>query len=249
MSDDWNFYFCNIDDNCASILVNLGIAGSIPNVDLPLMGCVRLQMNSPYENGMTSRDEYNILNEIEETLERELIHNGSKYVGRCTSNSCQEFFFYHSPTPEWFNYVDNAMSSFPDYRYVVNIREDIDGSIYHSFLYPSQTDFQSINNRKVCKILDDNGDRMDEQREIQHWIYFNNESICHAFVAEIIQRNFTIKYRCEPNSAEDRDRYSVCISRMDIPSFENIDNVTLPLFHLAIEHDGKYDGWECAIVR
>ena len=34
---------------------------------------------------------------------------------------------------------------------------------------------------------------------------------------------------------------------MDIPSYESIDGVTLPLSEAASRHGGHYDGWECPV--
>ncbi len=247
MSDEWNFYFCNIDDKFASISVDLGIADSIPIETLPFMAYIRLKMNLPDDNGMSSRDEGNVLNAIEEALNQELIRDENKYVGRCTNNSYRDFFFYITKNLGWNESVAKIMSSFPNYQYTSNVKSDKDWSLYRSFLYPSPADRQSIENRKVCMVLEENGDIMSEPREIEHWAYFPDRSNHNSFITAAMQLGFTVSSQDESNPV-DRLKYSVCVRRLDIPSFENIDNVALPLFHLAIKYNGVYDGWGSPII-
>jgi uncharacterized protein (TIGR01619 family) len=248
MSDNWNFYFCNVEDEFASILLDLGIVDSIPIAELSLVGCIRVYLNSRSDDGNTSSANWDDIDPIETALEDKFTLDRTQYVGRISTSSYRDFYFYLTNAEHFFASVADIMSAFPIYRYTVNASEDREWDLYRSFLYPSPAERQSIENRKVCMALENNGDLMTEMREIEHWIYFKNESSYHAFIAESIQRGFTINSQSEPNLKEGRDRYSVCIAKMDIPSFQNIDNVTLPLFYLALEHDGQYDGWGCAVI-
>jgi len=45
------------------------------------------------------------------------------------------------------------------------------------------------------------------------------------------------------------EELGVRIYRADLPSFENIDEVTHPLVKLAAEYGGEYDGRESAVVQ
>ena len=55
------------------------------------------------------------------------------------------------------------------------------------------------------------------------------------------------KLRDRAVSGEGSLRHGVRVSRSDISSYDNIDDVTLPLFEAAANHGGQYDGWECPV--
>jgi hypothetical protein len=248
MSDEWNFYFCNIDDKFASIFVDLGIIDSTPIDTLPFMAYIRLKMNLPNDNGVSSREEYDAIDQIEEALNAKFTVDLSQYVGRCTTDSYRDFFFYISKPKDWMQSVTDLMLSFPDYQYTADIREEKDWSTYRLFLYPDKAARQSIDNRRICLLLEENGDLMNEAREIEHWAYFTDEHSRSEFVSEVIQLGFSIG-SLEVSDIKDTMKYSARFCRDDIPSFMNIDNVTLPLFYLAINNNGYYDGWGTAIIK
>jgi regulator of RNase E activity RraB len=249
MSDDWNFYFCNVEDEFASILLDLGIVDSIPIAELPLVGCIRIYLNSTSDDGKTSSADWEAIDPIETELEDRFALDNTQYVGRVSTSSYRDFYFYLADAESFSASIVDIMFAFPTYRYTVNYSEDREWDLYRSFLYPSPAERQSIENRKVCMALENTGDLMTEPRSIEHWVYFTNQSSCQAFIVDAMERGFTINSQSEPNLEEERDRYSVCIAKIDIPSFQHIDAITLPLFHLAIEHNGQYDGWGCAVVK
>jgi hypothetical protein len=44
------------------------------------------------------------------------------------------------------------------------------------------------------------------------------------------------------------DQYGVRLYRVDVPARDSIDDITAPLFQLAAELGGEYDGWETQVV-
>jgi hypothetical protein len=247
MRDNWDFYFCNIEGEFASILLDLGLVDSTPIAELSSVGYVRIDVNPPPDR-QHSTDGWEEIEPIETALEDRFAVDNSRYVARISTSSYREFYFY-IPTDRYFREaVAEIMAGFPAHRYTVNIVEDGEWDFYRSFLYPAPAEQQSIENRKVCVALEQNGDLLTEPREIEQWVYFANESSCQAFGAEASQCGWQLDYDSDRNAASEPDRYSVRIATIDVPSFDNIDNVTLPVFRLAIEHEGIYDGWGCAVI-
>jgi regulator of RNase E activity RraB len=246
MTDNWDFYFLHVDDKAASIFVDLGAITSAPNSNLPYMAYVRLNMKSPRADGLSSQEEYDSLKAIEDALEHQLVGEETGYIGRCTTNSCRDFFFYVAKPSDWQSRVAQCMRTFPNYTYDADTREDVQWSTYRSYLYPSEIDRQSIENRRVCDSLERHGDKLQIAREIDHWTYFANVDSRDAFVTEIAKLGFAVRSLSE--SSGDR-RYCAQLWRADIPSLDAIDRVTLPLFDLAVKHGGEYDGWESIVVK
>lgn len=96
MTNDWDFYALRVDGQPASIFVDLGVEPEAPMSSHPHMAYVRLYMNQPRPDGLSSRDEYDALIDIEKALESKLCNDQVGYVGRNTSGGCRDFYFYAS---------------------------------------------------------------------------------------------------------------------------------------------------------
>lgn len=246
MTKDWDFYPLLVDDRPASIYVDLGAIANAPNADLPYMAYVNLNMNAPRGDGLSSREEFDTLILIEDALRKNLVESGTDYVGRCTTNSCRDFYFYTAHPQDWGRRVAASLCSFPSYTYDADTNEDQGWSTYLSYLYPSDRDRRGIENRRVCEALERHGDKLVEGREIDHWIHFSNAASRDAFIDGAIKLGFAVRVSSEPD--EDSDRYTAQVWRTDVPSFGKIDSVTDPLFNLAAKYGGDYDGWESVVV-
>jgi regulator of RNase E activity RraB len=96
--------------------------------------------------------------------------------------------------------------------------------------------------------LQNHGDKLEVARDIDHWVYFADVLDRDAFVVAASERGFAVRSLSESPSSDDR-RYCVQLWRSDTPSFDAIDDIAMPLFDLAIKHNGDYDGWESIVVK
>lgn len=246
MTNNWDFYRLRVDDNPASIFVDLGIHKFAPKHDFPFAAYIRLRMNFPRPDGLSSQDEFDILAKIEDTLTSKLTGEFVDYVGRCTTNSCRDYYFYLESDEDWEAKVISCMKPFSEYSFEFGSREDKNWSTYFSYLYPSDKDLHKIKNMRVCEALENNGDKLLVAREIDHWSYFANEEKMKSYVEEALQLGFKLRNLDVSNKGE--LRYGARVWRMDIPDFDSIDEITLPLYEATLGFDGKYDGWECEVV-
>ena len=246
MTDKWDFYFSRVDDRPASIYVDLGAYDSAPNPKLPHMAHVRLHMREARDDGLSSQTEFDALIAIEDALTAALVNEETGYLGRCTANSCRDFFFYVSQAQDWSSRVAACMRSFGDYRYETSTREEPGWATYFSFLHPSDTELQSIGNRNVCEALEQKWDKLSEPREIDHWAYFVDAESLNAYVVEARQLGFKVREIRAPDDT--CERHCAQLWRLDAPAFDSIDEITRPLFDLAARHGGEYDGWETFVV-
>jgi regulator of RNase E activity RraB len=245
MTDSWDFYALRVDGEPASIFVDLGIRPHAPLSSHPHMAYVRLHMNRPRPDGLSSKEEFDALIDIEKAIEANLCSDEVGYVGRSTSGGYRDFYFYAVTASDWQRRVDGTLSEFKHYKYETGTREDADWSTYLNFLLPGKLDRQRIENRRVCEALERHGDNLTVEREIDHWCYFQSAEAVQAFMAEVSVQGFRVRNR--PVGDEGALRFGVQIWRVDTPSYSNIDDVTLPLFEAASRHEGQYDGWECPV--
>ncbi len=54
MSDNWEMYFTNVDDEPAAMLVDLGAAETAPDPERPMLLWACLYLQSPTEEGFAS---------------------------------------------------------------------------------------------------------------------------------------------------------------------------------------------------
>jgi uncharacterized protein (TIGR01619 family) len=247
MSNDWDFYSCRVDDEPASIFVDLGIRRDVPLGNRQYMAFVRLFMRAPRPDGLSSQEEFEELIRLEDQVTAALAaHDVATYVGRNTSGGCRDFYFYVSDPGSFTQRVSAALADFPEYKYEVGSRLDKDWTTYFEFLYPSPEDMERIQNRRVCESLQKNGDALSEPREIDHWAYFPDEDSRARFLIAIEPLGFKVR---ELKRWDDDDRaFGIQFFRVDLPSFEAIDSVTLPLHRAAIVAGGDYDGWETQVI-
>lgn len=247
MSGDWDFYLCRVDGEPASIFVDLGLARGAPLNGRPHMAYVRVYMRSPRPDGLSSPEEFDTLVRLENSLTSTLTGgNATSYVGRNTSGGCRDFYFYTEDPSDWTPRVSKALADFDQYEYEAGSRPDSEWKTYLDFLYPSPDDMQRIQNRRVCEALQINGDALSEPREIDHWAYFPTEDSRTQFLNMINSQGFTV--RALRRSEDSENPYGVRFFRVDLPSFETIDDLTLPLHRAAIAAGGDYDGWETRVV-
>ena len=246
MTEDWDFYPLRVEGKPASIFVDLGIAEAAPLAHLPHMAHVRVYMNDPRPDGLSSREEYDALVRVEDALEKALCNEGVGYVGRCTSNGCRDLYFYVADPQAWGDKVQQAMGGLQDkYEFAAGARLDADWSAYFNFLTPGAADRQGMENRKVCRALEEHGDPLTLAREIDHWAYFSREEDLRAYLNEVTALGFQL--RATSSDGEGERPHGAQVWRIDVPSYEQIDGITMPLFEAAQRHHGDYDGWECPV--
>jgi uncharacterized protein (TIGR01619 family) len=242
--EEWEFYFSKVDDIIGSFYVDLGLLEIAPIKDKPNLVTVSLKMNHPDEDGLSTEEEFDKLIEIEERLQEfiEEKHN-SIYVGRLTSNKCRDYYFYFGDTTLYDKTISEALVAFPSYSYEFEIIEDKEWETYLEFLYPTPIQFQIIQNRKVIDQLEENGDTLTKERQVDHWIYFQKKEDRERFLTKIKDNGFQIINQGVGKKSSGLP-YSLQIARVDKVDIDSANEYILFLWELAGECNGNYDGWE-----
>lgn len=245
MSDDWDFFPLRVDDQPASIFVDLGIRKQAPLKSHPTMAWLRVLMLRPREDGLSSQDEFSDLVALEDKVTSRIVRDGtSLFVGRNTSSGNRDFYFYTNDSSGFDIAAREGMRDFPAYKYETGARADQDWSTYFEFLHPSERSMQLIMNRRVREHLEKNGDNPNNERQIDHMVLLPTLEAQSAFACDVAGEGFSIdSVSGMPN---DDGQFSVEFSRTDRPA--QIDDVVLSLFDRATDLGGIYDGWGCLIA-
>lgn len=247
LAEDWDFYLCEVSGKWASMYLDLNRAGQAPDPTRTVLAFVRLSMLAPRPDGLSSAEEFDRLVAIEEALVP-TIQNATDgtYVGRCTTNSSRDYFFYVAERTGFDQAVAEAAREFPEYRYEIISGDEPQWETYFNYLFPAPTDRQRILNRRVCESLVKHGDALTEPRPTAHWSYFDSVANRDAFVAEVQQLGFVQCGSIDPSDTQ--PRHGVQIIRDDIPARDKIDDITLRVLDATNRHGGEYDGWETKVL-
>jgi uncharacterized protein DUF695/regulator of ribonuclease activity B len=245
MSDDWDYFFLRVDDQAASIFVDLGIRSAAPVRSHPMMGYLRVVMRRPREDGLSSQEEFDDLIALEDRVTARIVRDGTAiYVGRNTSGGNRDFFFYAADPARFENTARTAMRDFAGYKYEMGVTEDRAWQTYFDFLYPSDADLQRIKNRRVCEQLEKHGDNVGNEREIDHFAYFPSPAARAAFADFVRAEGFAIASSADKPNAD--GQFGMQFSRVDQPA--RIDEIVTSLLRKVTELGGEYDGWGCGVT-
>ena len=194
MTDNWDSYLCEVDGRPASILVDLGAVAHAPAPDFPCLGYVTITLRDPDENGFPRREEFEALSALEDALEASLTANrAAVHIGRCITDGRYELVFYTTGVEDWNSRVAAAMESLPSYEWEAGAHYEPDWDSYLGFLFPGEQDLLIIQNRRLCRQLEEQGDSLDKPRLITHWLDFSGAEAGRAFCRAALERGFQVE--------------------------------------------------------
>lgn len=248
MQEYWELYMKTIDGAIASVLFNAGISAELPSEDKFYVGFIKLAMKAPNDRGLIGEEEEAQLSFIEDKIEMEsLRYRIGNYVGKIVSNGEMTLIYYLKHDFEWPDVVKTAMGVFPDYEYTSGSKMDGDWEVYHKLLFPTATQWQIIQNHKVCDHLKSQGDSLHLPRAIEHKSYFETTEKRSEFVSTIESEGFKVKELMDAN--DNTPMVGISFYRQDKPFYYDIDTLTLHLIELTYQCEGQYDGWETSVVK
>lgn len=245
VAEDWGNYFCHVESKPASIRLNLALKAVAPIGEYKYRTNFSVLLQNPDEQGFTTREEFPTICEIEDDLLEALTPKGALVVGALKTDGMFDLYFYSKQTDNYESIINKVMQKFGDYKYMVNIAEDAGWDDYSNFLYPSDYEYQSIQNQRVIMNLEKHGDKSEKKRPVDHWLYFASEEGRIQFVDEVSKLGYTI---AGIEKLEDKENpYQLHILRHDTTIWRDVNKHVWELITLAQPLGGAYDGWGCPI--
>jgi regulator of RNase E activity RraB len=250
LSDEWDFYFARVNDAVSSIFVDLGIRPDAPIEKRPWLLWVWVEMQSARPDGLSSNDEAPKLNEIGEALDATISAGcDGQLVGRVTGNGRREFYFYAAEPGELDTATANAMQRFGTYRFETGSGFQPDWDQYLNLLYPSESNLERMQNRRLLEALAEQGDVHEVARKVDHWLYFADEAARDNCRDTLVAIEFAVEDENRSDEPDDPMPYVLVVSRVDPVDSHTINGITLELARLASENGGSYDGWGCDAMK
>ena len=257
MNDNWDSYFCTVEDKPASIVVNLGLAEEADEVGFPSLCYVSIPLLDSDAEGFPGIEEERVLAEMEDSL-IESFHapDTGRCAGHCLTSGKLDIFFYLESGDNWSENVAAVLDRFANRDWEAGSHDDPDWEVYFGFLYPDDVCMLHIQNRRACDRLEDMGDDLSVSRRLEHWAAFPTREKAVAFADQAKEIGYGVERIEEADVSKEIAAgvpktsmlvWQVCLSRPDCP--EDSDEVSLLLFGLAREQDGEYMGWSCTNLK
>lgn len=247
-TQDWDFYFTNIDDKPASVGLNLALHDTAPLPDKTQCFWIILKFKQIDSLGFPLETENETLNKLEDELEV-FLQNKSQtiYAGRTTGKGERYFYFYSKSLDSVDVFIEDFFKNYSQYNYKLGQRYDENWTLYFDFLYPPPLNLQLIYNHRIVEALAENGDNPELPHHIDHWLNFEKKKDVADFIKALEGKNFTIE-KNETDKTHKTHSYILQISEENKTDLETIDNSVLQLFELSEKFNGIYGGWETFVV-
>gem|GEM_PF-245619 len=195
IKQNWNFYMCTIDEKAASIRLNFALTEIAPVEDYTHRLTIFIKMNNPTEDGLSSNEEYPILCDIEDEVVDRLETLEDIFAGTVKTQGRLELYLFTKNPEKSEELCKEALAKFPDYLWKTYIDEDKEWDFYYNFLYPDVYSYQTIMNRSVIENLLENEDKLEKEREIDHWLYFKIEENANLAIKKFEELGYEIKWQ------------------------------------------------------
>lgn len=165
------------------------------------------------------------------------------YAGMRVVEGWSELYFY---AKEAKNLDSVVLSMLRDnyYKYETSVVKDAKWDFYHKNLSPSELEFCNIESSKIIFLLQEEGDNLLAQREVEHYLSFDTSTQKDRFLEKALDCGY--KFKDEISSEE--FEHGVAISREHSVDQASVDSVVKELYELAKKEHGYYEGWSTVLV-
>jgi regulator of RNase E activity RraB len=232
--DEWDFYPCRVDDEPASILVNLRFAREQPSAENDHLHLAYFEMQSPGEHGVGTGEEAQRLGPLEDALFERANAAGAVPVGRLRGQGLWQLCVYGPAELPW----DAWVSELGGADVEVRAEHDPDFSYLNDFLLPDSERLQWMMDRRVCEQLREHGDDLVLERPVDHHLDCQG-----AASPALMQAVAALGFEVRPTET------GLECTKVHGVELETVHEIVMQLTAVAEQHGVEYDGWGCPVER
>lgn len=246
---NWDVYLAQYESGPGSVTLNMDLINIAPNKNLPYVLITGVKFENCRDDGFPDSDEfanlYNISDHVERLLKK---HVTSELAGTFTYQCERLDYIYLSDTTSIRAKLSKLYTtSFSNYEYYINIKPDENWEAYTQFLYPNEFIRENMANKKVLLQLQQAGDNLSKERQVDHWLYFASQADQEKYVEQVKALGFKVESKKTDKLL--KLPYQLRISRTDYIYPESINKITFELRQKAKDLNGDYDGWETFVIK
>ena len=247
MSNHWETFPCTIGEHAAFITYDHGVRTELEALPFQNVARFEVALKQPDERGLPHGDEFAWLNELEDKIAEELTEAKAISVGRVTTNGRRYIFYYTTQDQATSEAIARRLAASHGYEVAVLHTVDLERSHYWNQLFPTDDDWQVIQDMRVEDSLRDNGDPLTDPRQVEHWAYFHTDADRQRFIEAVKDQFDAIELYETPDC--ERGAFTAKLAHTSLPDHRSINKFTMLLNRSAKQAGGDYDGWETSVCR
>ena len=200
-------------------------------------------------NGLDETQEgYEEFLETKEALIIALGHNERAiYVGSRVVDGWSELYFYSYDSKRVDPVIKQILAP-SNYVYETNIVRDTQWKFYEQQLFPTELEFANIQSAKIIFLLQEEGDELSVEREVEHYISFQTPTQKNRFInnldINVELEGFKVK---DEISSEDFE-HGIALVKIHNIIEDEVAKVVETLFEVVKKEGGFYEGWSTVLV-
>ena len=168
----------------------------------------------------------------------------ARYVGSRVVDGWSELYFYATSSKE-LNSMVSAILSPANYIYESNVVRDTKWDFYLSQLSPSELEYHHIISAKIINQLKEEGDSLETQREVEHYVSFETPTQKNRFVNNLNLDGFVYKDDVDSDDFE----HGVAFVKKHSITYDEMKKVVEELYVEIKKERGFYEGWSTILVE
>ena len=247
--EGWDVYMAQYEKGPGSTVINMALRQVAPVKNLPYILVTGVKFKDCGNDGFPSKAEFNTLYKISDSVKTIIEHHITNKLAGTFTYQCERLdYYYISDTAGIRQKLTGLYTKrFKEYEPYISIKQDMDWKAYLDFLYPTEDIYESMTNQKVVLKLQQAGDKLEKERQVDHWIYFTTENDQNCFISYATSNKFKIESKGQ--TKDPKRPFKLQISRIDKADLSSISKITLELRKQAERCKGDYDGWETFVIK
>ncbi len=192
-----------------------------------------------------TQDEIEVFLEMKESIILTLEKNSMvKYVGQRQVDGWEELYFYSLNSK---NLQKNIIKYLKEnsLQFESGVVRDTKWDFYTANLMPSELQYCFIESQKIVELLEEEGDKIDLPREVEHYAMFETATQKQRFIESTIENGFEFK----DDISTDECEHGVALTKVHNLQSEILNGEIKALYDKAKLEHGYYELWSTTLVE
>jgi len=234
------YYINSADESLSKTEVEMDYISVAPDKSAPWMLWAFVKLSECEDGLFVAENEVEKLEAFVSELTTKLSQEiEAGLVGKKYEDGWLELYYY-APTAKRFQ---NIVSAVTQSQFMVDSGSSKDAKWEHYLynLYPNELMLQQIQSRYIIEELQEAGDDLSQEREVEHYLAFFTESNANRAIAILEGHGFTHKgISYDP---QDDHGYTLVMSKVHTIDATILEDIAFELITTAQEEHGHYSGW------
>ena len=240
-NENWFVYMANYENGIpGSVRLRMDLIDNCPAEGYETLLIINIPYETERDDLFPSQGAHNNLYLLEESISSFLsIEYKAIFSGTFTHNKLFTLYFYLKDTTNVLKNVrDIAISNYNNIDLTARTEEDITWSVYKDILYPTEEILDYMTTMHIINNMFEMGDQIVVERNVEHWLYFDNEKDLLKCKEELESIGFFCINLV--NNPETNFDFGLKASHNSSIETDTIIKFNMQLRQIARKHNGEY---------